>query len=172
MHLRDRVQTDEDGHYEFFVPPDTASVVSVVDSNWAAVPWPGSVQTEAASVNVPELVLKPVQRLYGRVSYRNRPVVNQEISLHVYGPPSGDGKWPARPIDRDAPYASRSTWTDETGRYEFHVGPGVYKISGPEQIESVDGVLFERAPAYWSLNIIRDAESRRHDFNPSLWTSP
>ena len=170
----DQTVTDDEGRYELAAPPDLGTIVSVMDDEWAAVPRSEfDIQRPGTTANVADMVLQPAKRVHGRVTAAegNRPVVGQFINLHLFGPPRGDGLWGEGPPTRiEQPHTTLTTWTDETGHYEFRVGPGDYKISGPGELESADGVLFARRSSYWSLNIAEDSESRRHDFTASIWT--
>ena len=169
----DRTVTDRNGEYQLTSPPDLNVVVVAVDDRWGAEPQTVfEIEKPGVSAKVGDMKLTPAKRVHGRIQTEGtkEPVAGQQIWLHIFGPSQGEGKWPEQLIAKDAPRAALTTWTDENGRYEFHIGPSVFQIVAPKQVEAADGKYFNRIPSHWSRNLPQSQNTIEFDFTPTVWT--
>jgi hypothetical protein len=114
-------------------------VIAVTDKRWAAPYRAGVVVRAGRAADGIDFVLGRATRLYGRaiVARDGRPVPKAEVSVMF-----GSERFPEelRVGDRgeDRPSAPASMTlrdrTDEEGRFEFHLGPGEYRLEWPRRL--------------------------------------
>lgn len=171
--LRERTRTDENGRYEIKIRPNLNAVVAVVDDKWGAEPQTEfTIDQPGISAKAPDMRLSPAKRVHGVLwaEEGKTPVPNEQIWLHIFGPPLGEGEWPNQVVDSESPHITLTTWTDQNGRYEFPIGPCNFKIQAPKSFESADGVFITRGYSHWSGNLPAKAKSMEHDLLRPIWT--
>jgi hypothetical protein len=121
--LRKDVRTDGEGNFDIRVAPDQRYMLVVQDQRWAAPAIDGLVVRSDEPVEGLEFELRPSTRVHGRVTVGpdEKPVAGQRMGLLQEG------------CNRNG---YRRATTDAGGRYEFSVGPGKFRLSGPSQLKS------------------------------------
>jgi hypothetical protein len=132
-------RTDADGRYQMRVYSEQGYVIAVTDDRWAAPYRAGVVVRAGKSAYGINFVLGRATRLRGRVivARDGRPVPMAEVSVMF-----GSERFPDelrvgdRREDRYCTPASMTLWnrTDEDGRFEFHLGPGEYRLGWPRRL--------------------------------------
>lgn len=134
------VQTDNEGRYQLKVYSEQAYLVRAGDEAFAS-PCRGDIVVRAGhAVEGVDLVLGRATRVRGRVTMgKNKaPVASYNLSAIIdKGEITKD--IPRKANDRvyHALQMYFNAQTDAEGKYEFHLGPGDYQISGPARTESV-----------------------------------
>lgn len=114
-----RVQTGEDGEFQTRVT--SGGRYSVVAERGRMVSKMHTIWLHAGErVQDLELVLRPVTRVFGRVTLapNSHPVPNRDV-------------WLDYNVETPYPKIKRSVRTDDQGHYEFFAGPGRYKLRVP-----------------------------------------
>jgi RNA polymerase sigma factor (sigma-70 family) len=159
------VRTGPDGRFTLRVYSEQAYVISVTDKKWSA-PYRGGVVVRAGKpVDGIDFVLSRATQVHGRVTVgkAGTPVAQTYIRVDIdLGriPPElrkkGDRTY--HPI---AMYFNAKT--DKDGRYEFHLGPGTYKLHGPGLKETVPFTIPAVSPPG---GIVRDFHMPRPETGP------
>jgi RNA polymerase sigma factor (sigma-70 family) len=159
-------RTGADGRYSLKVYSEQAYIVAVTEERVAA-PYRGGIVVRAGKpVAGVDFVLGPVTGLHGRVTVgkAGRPAPPQtglwvdidlgEIPVELRK--KGDRTyWNVR--------MSFPAWTDRDGRYEFHLGPGQYKLRGPARTGTVEVTIPTEKPP---TQIVRDFRMPRQETGP------
>ena len=131
--------TDEAGKFEAHVAPDQLYMLVIDDDEWGAAPINGLAVHPGEPVTGLKVKLRPATRVSGRVVVgpNRRPLAGQHVMLMQLGRSSNEIKdFDLPPHPQGLPYftfVDRQTETDSEGRYEFHVGPGRYSLTGPSE---------------------------------------
>ena len=141
--FRQATTTDEEGRFEIKVTPNQLYMLAVQDDEWAAPALDGLIVRPGEPLEGLEFVLRPATRVHGRVTVGpgEKPVAGQRMSLRQAGRRLRELEGVELPNPENRPFVVqpsvwRQTSTDGEGRFEFFVGPGSYKLSGPSQVES------------------------------------
>jgi len=130
-----------DGRFAIDVYPDEIYMLGVDDKKWGARALDGLVVQRGTPIRTLKFTLQSAARVHGRVveGKDRKPVANQRLSLQQNGRDLGSLQGVKLPNPDDlgfyvAPSLSLAVATDREGRYEFHVGPGQYTLTGPSQV--------------------------------------
>ncbi len=121
-YFRGHTLTRPDGTYEIDIYPDQTTILAVTEDAWAAKSFTGVRLEEGKEKNDLDFVLSPGTVITGKVTIGNDKL-----------PSEGDT---ATLIQKGDANADLVRWaeTDEKGRYRFRVGPGVYQLMLPNQL--------------------------------------
>ncbi|WP_406699854.1 carboxypeptidase regulatory-like domain-containing protein [Singulisphaera sp. Ch08] len=158
-------RTDAEGRYETKVYSEQAYVLTATRDDLAA-PYRSDVVVFAGKpLEGVDLVLGKATRIRGRVTVGKdeRPVPKSQVTLLIR-----KGQVPkelVRPGDRFSREISLRAWamSDDSGRYEFTVGPGDYQILGPPR---VDPAKVSIPPANPPAEIVVDLKMPRPEVGP------
>jgi protocatechuate 3,4-dioxygenase beta subunit len=131
-YCRRLVRTRADGTYSLLVNPDQSYLIAVTDDRWAASAKTGLIAREGKPQQNIDFALHNGTLLQGKLTIGRgkKPVAKQTITLIQEGsalPADLKGQW-----GRSQEQLVRWAATDKDGHYSIRVGPGTYKISGPE----------------------------------------
>ncbi len=132
-------RTDAEGRFRLKVFADQVYVVAIIDEQWAA-PYRGGIVVRAGQpVSGIDFVLGRATRVHGQVALASdgQPVAGQAVRAVM-----NLGEIPeAFQVKNDPNWTlvkkSLVAITDEAGRYEFFLGPGVYHLEGLSSTDSV-----------------------------------
>ncbi len=140
--FRGRTSSRPDGRFAIDVYPDEIYMLGVDNPKWGVRAIDGLVVERGTPIRDLKFVLQPATRVQGRVveGKDRKPVTDQLLSLQQNGTDLHSLKGVKLPNPDDlgfyaAPSLSLQIATDREGRYEFHVGPGQYTLTGPSQVK-------------------------------------
>jgi RNA polymerase sigma factor (sigma-70 family) len=161
---RAETKTGGDGTYAIRVASNMIYLVVVADKKWAAVPQTGFAVLPQTPTPDKNFVLRPLTTIRGRVTLGpdQRPSPEHYMSLHQQGTnllalPGIKLFNPENSRKSVEPYMTQSTRTDQDGRYEFHVGPGQYALSGPPQVQAVRFAVTDQVQLEFNFNAAPEA---------------
>ncbi len=135
----ERIRTDAEGRYEFIAQPDAVYMLVADEEKWASTAREGVIVREGQSVENVNLVLHPASRIVGRwINPTNeKPMADKNVVLHQLGSDLSSNAGISRLLTPNGEAIpnfaiTRLTKSDKDGRYEFHVGPGDYRLSGQD----------------------------------------
>jgi thiol-disulfide isomerase/thioredoxin len=139
-HYDGTTKTDAAGGYELRVDPHKVYLVAVVDGQWGSAPRTGFAVFPDKPVKDIDFRLVPATRIHGRFTMGadKEPQAKQRVGLLLRGKrPEPAVEFPGH--EKNArmihyPQMSRTTVTDEDGRYEIFAGPGEYQLAGPRPL--------------------------------------
>ncbi|HTU93280.1 MAG TPA: sigma-70 family RNA polymerase sigma factor [Gemmataceae bacterium] len=131
-YCRELARTRADGTYSLLVYPDQSYLIAVTDDRWAASAKTGLIAREGKPLQNIDFSLHEGTLLQGKLTIGRgkKPAAKQTITLMQEGS--------ALPAEFKEHWATsqeelvRWAATDKDGRYSIRVGPGTYKIWGPE----------------------------------------
>jgi 5-hydroxyisourate hydrolase-like protein (transthyretin family) len=129
---RTTVHTDLEGRYQAVVPPRHGFMISVIDDVFSAASLTDVAIDDGESRSDLDLTLSGRTRLYGRLKNSSgERLPGEYIRVWEYGTPI-----PFAPLDGSdrvpRPQIFRYTTTNGQGEYELRLGPGQYRVTGPE----------------------------------------
>jgi beta-lactamase regulating signal transducer with metallopeptidase domain len=140
-YCRRHARTGEDGSYSLDVYPDQSYLIAVLDDRWAARSLTGVIVREGKPIDGLDFTLATGTLIHGTLTKGagGPPLKGEVITLVEQGQklpqrllasPGGEG---AESLPQSAP-------TDASGRYQFRVGPGHFKIrsAGSESAEEIN----------------------------------
>jgi beta-lactamase regulating signal transducer with metallopeptidase domain len=128
-YCRMHTKTRDDGSYSLDVYPEQSYMIAVLDEKLAARSLSGVIVHEGKPLEGLDLTVSAGTLIHGRVlnSGTGEPVKGEFINLSEHGqelPPA------VRPrIGEGTESLPQWAYTDESGRYQVRVGPGVYSIA-------------------------------------------
>ena len=135
--------TDDAGHFEMRIDPDQLYMFAVTDKKWAAPVIDGIAAASDKPIEGLKFELRPATRVHGRVTAGPdaRPVAGQRMSLTQQGRDLHNLEGVSLPNPENSrlwvqPHIAQWGTTDEKGEFEFFAGPGVFRLSGPTQVEA------------------------------------
>jgi hypothetical protein len=174
-----RTTSRPDGRFTIDVFPDEIYILAVGDHKWGARAIDGVVVQRGTPIRDLKFTLQPATRVHGRVvqGKDHTAVPNRQLSLQQFGRDLGSIKGAKLPNPNNwnryiEPSITHAVSTDRDGRYEFHVGPGQYRLTGPPQVDpkivrvstqNEVTVDFEAPRPEWGriLGQVVDAQSRQ-----------
>ena len=153
-YFRGHARTDRDGRYELAVYPDQTYIVAVIDPGWTAKSYVGFHIAEGMSQDGLDFELGrgTVIRGTATVGSDARPAADETVTVVQQSNPAPDNARGSSQVD-----LVRWAKTDESGRYEIHIGPGTYRLKLPnaEQWETLT------VPEAEGEVIVRDSHAPR-----------
>jgi beta-lactamase regulating signal transducer with metallopeptidase domain len=151
-YFRDLTRTGADGSYRLEVYPGQSYLIAVTDERWAAPSRRGLLVREGQPQKDLDIRLGKGTLIRGRVTLgRDRkPAEGQTVTLIEQGSPIAQevgGVWAQRED------LVRWALTDKDGRYRVRVGPGTYKLAGPN------------SPHQWEELTVMAKETLERDFH-------
>ncbi len=121
-------RTKVDGSYEMSVESERSYIVCVVDDTWAG-PAHECLLAQGKPIENIDFTLAKATTIKGRITDGpdHRPLVAQRVSLRMESNHFHD-EWQRDSAGYMFPKFYRDTLTDESGSYQFRVGPGLYTI--------------------------------------------
>ena len=136
-YCRRHTRSRDDGTYSFDVYPDQSYMVAVLDERWAAKSLAGVIVREGKVIEGLDITLTPGTLIHGLVTKGagGLPFKGEGITLIEHGQDLPPALVAAQGGERTQ---SLPQWasTDAAGRYQLRVGPGRYRILGPEDVSS------------------------------------
>jgi Thioredoxin-like len=140
--FRGQTTTDSKGHFTLQVNPDQYYQFAAGNREWASPPVNRIVRTGTPVEGI-ELQLQPAKRVFGRVTLGadDIPVpgiyvrLYQQNAVGYYDLP--DSEQLPNPTDSHLAIQPQIGWsgpTNDSGEFEFFVGPGKYYMSGPNGV--------------------------------------
>jgi hypothetical protein len=162
-----RTTSRADGRFAIDVYPDQLDMLGIDDKKWGAPAIDSVVVKRSTPIRNLKFTLQPAARIYGRVvlGKDRKPLADQFLTLQQEGRDLGSLKGVKLPNPDDmgfyvAPSLSLRTATDREGRYEFHVGPGQYTLTGPPQVEPKRLSISTQAEVKIDFEAIRPEKGR------------
>jgi RNA polymerase sigma factor (sigma-70 family) len=164
--FRNWTRTGADGRYTIKVYSEQSYVIAVTDRHWSA-PYRGGLVVRAGKpAEAVDFVLSRATRLHGRVTVgKTGAAAAAETQIRVDIDLGEIPKELRRKGDRMHRPVSMyfHAATDKEGRYEFHLGPGTYKLIGPALKETVSITIPATSPP---AEIVRDFRMPRPETGP------
>ncbi len=141
--FRKETTTNDDGEFDLPVAPNQLYMFVIKDSQWAAPALDGIVIRPEQPVEGLAFRLRRSTRVHGQVTVgpEQKPVAGQRMTLTQSGRPLNELEGVTLPNPDGSrtwiqPTIASLSTTDDEGRFEFFVGPGVYALGGPSQSPS------------------------------------